>query len=69
MACDVREPHQLEHVAARVQATFGRADILVNNAGVGGFNEPLHTLLPEDWDQILNTNLRGVYYAIRALPP
>jgi 3-oxoacyl-[acyl-carrier protein] reductase len=69
VACDVQQPHQLEHVAARVQTTFGRADILVNNAGVGGFNEPLHMLLPEDWDRILNTNLRGVYYAIRAFAP
>ncbi len=34
-----------------------------------GFNEPLHNLLPEEWDRILNTNLRGVYYAIRAFAP
>jgi 3-oxoacyl-[acyl-carrier protein] reductase len=67
--CDVQELRQLEHVAARVQATFGRTDILVNNAGVGGFSDPLHQMLPEDWDRILNTNLRGVYYAIRAFAP
>jgi 3-oxoacyl-[acyl-carrier protein] reductase len=67
--CDVQELRQLEHVAARVQATFGRTDILVNNAGVGGFSDPLHQLLPDDWDRILNTNLRGVYYAIRAFAP
>ena len=30
---------------------------------------PLHNLLPEDWDRILNTNLRGVYFAIRAFAP
>jgi len=67
--CDVTVLHQLEYVAARLNSTFGRLDILVNNAGVGGFNEPLHLLLPDDWDRILNTNLRGVYYAIRALAP
>ena len=67
--CDVTVLHQLEYVAARVNSTFGRLDILVNNAGVGGFQEPLHNLLPEEWDRILNTNLRGVYYAIRALAP
>ncbi|MBZ5678998.1 MAG: SDR family oxidoreductase [Acidobacteriia bacterium] len=69
VACDVMEMHQLEHAAARVQATFGRTDVLVNNAGVGGFHDPLHMLLPEDWERILNTNLRGVYYAIRAFAP
>jgi 3-oxoacyl-[acyl-carrier protein] reductase len=67
--CDVTVFHQLEYAAARVESTFGRLDILVNNAGVGGFKEPLHNLLPEDWDKILNTNLRGVYYAIRAFAP
>ena len=69
VACDVQVLHQLEHAAARVQSTFGRADILVNNAGVGGFKDQLHDLPPEDWDRILNTNLRGVYYAIRAFAP
>jgi 3-oxoacyl-[acyl-carrier protein] reductase len=67
--CDVTVLHQLEYAATRVNSTFGRLDILVNNAGVGGFHEPLHNLLPDDWDRILNTNLRGVYYAIRAFAP
>lgn len=67
--CDVTVLHQLEYASARVDSTFGRLDILVNNAGVGGFGEPLHKLPPEDWDRILNTNLRGVYYAIRTFAP
>jgi 3-oxoacyl-[acyl-carrier protein] reductase len=67
--CDVTVLHQLEYAAARVESTFGRLDILVNNAGIGGFKDPLHTLPPEDWDKILNTNLRGVYYAIHAFAP
>jgi 3-oxoacyl-[acyl-carrier protein] reductase len=67
--CDVTVLHQLEYAAARVDSTFGRVDILVNNAGVGGFNDALHNLPPDDWDRILNTNLRGVYYAIRTFAP
>ena len=67
--CDVTVLHQLEYAAARIESTFGRLDILVNNAGIGGFTDPLHKLLPDDWDRILNTNLRGVYYAIRAFAP
>ncbi len=67
--CDVTVLHQLEYAAARVDSTFGRVDILVNNAGVGSFNDALHNLLPEEWDRILNTNLRGVYYAIRTFAP
>jgi NAD(P)-dependent dehydrogenase (short-subunit alcohol dehydrogenase family) len=67
--CDVTVLHQLEYAATRVDSTFGRVDILVNNAGIGGFTDPLHNLPPEDWDRIINTNLRGVYYAIRTFAP
>jgi 3-oxoacyl-[acyl-carrier protein] reductase len=67
--CDVTVLRQLEYAAARVDSTFGRVDILVNNAGVGGFNDALHNLPPDEWDRILNTNLRGVYYAIRTFAP
>jgi len=52
-----------------VAQTFGHVDVLVNNAGVGGFGGPLHEMPPESWDQVLNTNLRGVYYCIRAFAP
>lgn len=67
--CDVTILHQLEYAAARVDSTFGRLDILVNNAGVGSFNSPLHDLATSEWDRILNTNLRGVYFAIHAFAP
>src|SRR5580698_7248533 len=67
--CDVTVLHQMEYASARVDSTFGRLDILVNNAGVAGHNEALHNLPPEDWDRILNTNLRGVYFAIHAFAP
>lgn len=67
--CDVTLLHQVEYAAARVDSTFGRLDILVNNAGLGGFTKLLHELPPEEWDRILNTNLRGVYFTIRAFAP
>lgn len=67
--CDVTVFHQMEHAAARVESTFGRLDILVNNAGIGGFNGPLHQLEPAEWDSIINTNLRGVFYSIHVFAP
>jgi 3-oxoacyl-[acyl-carrier protein] reductase len=69
MACDVADWDSVAALAERVQKTFGRLDILVNNAGIGSFGGPLHTMPPEKWDPILNTNLRGVFYAIRAFAP
>jgi 3-oxoacyl-[acyl-carrier protein] reductase len=69
LPCDVRDLSSVEAAAAHIKNTFGRLDILVNNAGIGSFGSPLHTLSPDIWDQILNTNLRGVFYCIRAFAP
>jgi NAD(P)-dependent dehydrogenase (short-subunit alcohol dehydrogenase family) len=69
LACDVTDWRSVEAAAARVDQTLHRLDLLVNNAGVGGFGGPLHQLPLESWDQVLNTNLRGVYYCIRAFAP
>jgi NAD(P)-dependent dehydrogenase (short-subunit alcohol dehydrogenase family) len=67
--CDVSDLHSVGTAAQYVERAFGRVDILVNNAGIGGFSAPLHELSPDRWDQILNTNLRGVYYTIRGFAP
>ncbi len=66
---DVSDLKSVESIAEHVDRTFGRLDVLVNNAGIGGFGGPLHSLLPEQWDKILNTNLRGVYYMVRSFAP
>jgi len=68
LACDVTDWNSVAELAGRVQQTFGRLDILVNNAGIGRFG-PIHTMPLQDWDAIFNTNLRGVFYTVRALVP
>lgn len=67
--CDVTDLKSVEGVAAHISRKFGRTDILVNNAGIAGFGGPLHQMTPEAWDRVLNTNLRGVFYCIRAFAP
>jgi 3-oxoacyl-[acyl-carrier protein] reductase len=67
--CDVTDLDSVESLAGRIERTFHRLDILVNNAGIGVAGGPLHQLAPDDWDRVLNTNLRGVYYCIRSLAP
>ncbi|HWR14912.1 MAG TPA: SDR family oxidoreductase [Terriglobales bacterium] len=69
VACDLSKLTAVENLAEFVKTTFGHVDILVNNAGVRGFGGPLHLLPPDDWDKVINTNLRGVYYTIRAFAP
>ena len=67
--CDVSDLASVQSIAATIERSFGRLDILVNNAGIMGSQGPLHELPPDVWDNIFNTNLRGVYYMIRSLAP
>lgn len=69
MQCDVSNLESVQALASFVDRNFGRTDILINNAGVGSFSTPLHELTPEEWEKVLNTNLRGVYYCIRSFAP
>lgn len=67
--CDVTSLQSVVSLAEHVDRTFGRLDILVNNAGIMGPSGPLHQLSPTDWEGVLNTNLRGVYYLVHSLAP
>jgi 3-oxoacyl-[acyl-carrier protein] reductase len=59
----------VEALARHIGDRFGHLDVLVNSAGIGSFGVQLHQLPADDWDRILNTNLRGVFYTIRTLAP
>lgn len=67
--CDLTRLESVEALAKHVESSFGRLDVLVNNAGVGGGRVPLHELPPQVWEDVMNTNLRGVFYALRSLVP
>jgi 3-oxoacyl-[acyl-carrier protein] reductase len=69
LVCDVSDWNSVAGLAERIKQTFGRLDILVNNAGISGFGGPLHTVPLENWDAVFNTNLRGVFYTVRAFVP
>lgn len=66
--CDITKLKSVGELADTVRS-LGHIDILVNNAGLGAFDAPLHQLSPDRWDKVMNTNLRGVYYCIRAFAP
>jgi NADP-dependent 3-hydroxy acid dehydrogenase YdfG len=66
--CDVRELDQLESIVAATVERFGRLDILVVNAGVGAYG-PFLDLSLEHLEEMLDVNLRGTLYAVRAALP
>jgi 3-oxoacyl-[acyl-carrier protein] reductase len=66
--CDVRDPAAVRELIRTSVAEFGGLDILVNNAGVGHF-APVAELSFERWDQVIETNLSGVFYCCREAIP
>jgi 3-oxoacyl-[acyl-carrier protein] reductase len=64
-ACDVVNPSSVAALVDDVEKTMGSLDILVNNAGMTKDNI-LFRIKDEDWDAVLDTNLRGAFVAIRA---
>ena len=66
--CDVRDRAQLEALATETVNCFGQLDILVANAGVGAFG-PFLELPPEWLDEMIDVNLKGTLYAVRAALP
>lgn len=65
---DVRDNQQVERLIARTVDAFGAIDILVNAAGVGVFGA-VASFSSADYDDIMNTNLRGVFFTCRSALP
>lgn len=65
VACDVSKPEQVEAAVAMGVKAFGRIDCAFNNAGVENKAAPLHEIELEEWDRILNINLRGTFVCMK----
>ena len=65
---DVRRPEDLERIVGETVDRFGRLDIVVANAGVGAYG-PFHELDPEHAEEIIDVNVKGTLYTVRAALP
>jgi NAD(P)-dependent dehydrogenase (short-subunit alcohol dehydrogenase family) len=63
---DVRDQESIERMAAEAEAAFGQIHILVNNAGMN-IRKPALEVTWDDWNQILDTNLRGTFFVAQAV--
>jgi NADP-dependent 3-hydroxy acid dehydrogenase YdfG len=67
-ACDVRKPEQVAALADATAERHGGIDILVANAGVGAYG-PFLDLPPEHLEEMIDVNVKGTLYAVRAALP
>jgi len=66
---DVRKAESAKNAGETTLEKFGRIDVLVNNAGVGPNPTPIQDLTEEEYDRVLDINLRGVFLTTRAVVP
>jgi len=68
---DVSDEESVNIMTHAVQERFGRIDVLVNNAGifVGLTRKPFYELTVEEWDRVMNVNLRGIFLCSKAVYP
>jgi meso-butanediol dehydrogenase/(S,S)-butanediol dehydrogenase/diacetyl reductase len=64
--CDVRDLEQMRALADHAVKTYGSLDIWVNNAGIGYIMKPLMEVSAEDWRSVIDVNLTGCFFGIKA---
>lgn len=64
--CDVSDPNAIQNLVKETIKKYKRIDVLINNAGIWTFTPP-DELTVDDWDTILNTNLRSCFLLTRAV--
>lgn len=68
VATDVSQRADVENLVQQAIAKFGRVDVLINNAGIMPLS-PLSKLKVDEWDRMLDVNVKGVLYGIAAVLP
>ncbi|MBL7500822.1 SDR family oxidoreductase [Frankia sp. CNm7] len=69
LGLDVTDPDAVSGAVAAAVRTFGRLDLAVNNAGISLPRQPVDKIPVDDWRRVVETNLNGVFYCLRAEIP
>jgi len=65
--CDITDRGQVAALVDYVVAEFGHIDILVNNSGTGGSEKPILEMTDQDWNSVIDTNLKGAFLLSQAV--
>ncbi len=66
---DVSNEKNVQKVFSEVKNEFGKINVLVNNAGISGVNKPTHEITEEEWDKVMNINVKGVFFCTKHIIP
>lgn len=66
---DVRRYDEVQTAVAELPSTWQAIDVLVNNAGLAVGLEPLHEGVVDDWERMIDTNIKGLLYVTRTISP
>jgi NAD(P)-dependent dehydrogenase (short-subunit alcohol dehydrogenase family) len=62
---DVAKENEVERIFGEVAREFGKLDATVNNAGIAGVDKPTHELSESEWDNVMNVNVKGVFFCTK----
>ena len=60
---------EVEKVFGEIDKEFGHINALINNAGISGADKPTHELTENEWDAVMNVNLKGVFFCTKHAIP
>jgi NADP-dependent 3-hydroxy acid dehydrogenase YdfG len=66
---DVRKPEEVKNAIESLQDKWKSIDVLVNNAGLAVGLHPIHEGVIDDWERMIDTNVKGLLYITRAVSP
>ena len=66
---NVADEKAVEKVISEVVSEFGKLDAIVNNAGIAGVNKPTDELTEAEWDQVMDINVKGVFFCTKHAIP
>src|SRR5215207_10788486 len=65
LAGDISQENICSSLIEHTIKMFGRIDVLVNNAGIGGAQKSVHELTSDEWDYVIDVNLKGAFFCTR----
>ena len=66
---DVRKKEECENAIGSLDAKWKKIDVLVNNAGLAAGLNPIHEGVIDDWERMIDTNVKGLLYMTRVISP